>query len=52
MIAPTPQAEHVADLCGPPAVEEHVCRQALGPQLDALVSRTDVSIAAFLEGLG
>jgi type VI secretion system protein ImpM len=52
MIAPTAQAEHVADLCGPPSVEEHASRQALGPHLDALVARSDVSIAAFLEGLG
>lgn len=51
MIAPTAQAEHVADLCGPPSVEEHVCRQALGPQLDALVARTDLSLAGFLDAL-
>jgi type VI secretion system protein ImpM len=52
MIAPTGQAEHVADLCGPPTVEEQVSRQALGPHLEALVGRTDLSLASFLEGLG
>jgi type VI secretion system protein ImpM len=51
MIAPTGQAEHVADLCGPPTVDESSSRAALGPQLDALVARTDVSLAAFLDAL-
>lgn len=51
MIAPTGQAEHVADLCGPPTIDEPSSRRALGPQLDALVARTDLSLASFLDGL-
>ncbi|WP_437630029.1 type VI secretion system-associated protein TagF [Sorangium sp. So ce854] len=52
LIAPTIHAEHIADLCGPPPVEEHVSRHALGPELDALVARTDLSLDSFLEALG
>lgn len=51
LIAPTHDAEHVADLCGPPTVDDAVSRRALGPQLDALAARTDISLAAFLDGL-
>ena len=51
MIAPTGQAEHVADLCGPPTVEEGVSRQMIGSQLDGLVGRTNLSLATFLDGL-
>jgi type VI secretion system protein ImpM len=51
ILLPTGQAEHVADLCGPPPVDEAATRAALGPQLDALVARTDVSLAAFLDAL-
>ena len=46
------QADHVADLCGPPTVDEHLSRHALGPHLEALVARTDLSLAGFLDGLG
>ena len=52
LIAPTTTADHVADLCGPPPADESIARRALGPQLDALVGRLDVSIAGFLEGIG
>lgn len=52
MIAPTGQADHVADLCGPPTIDEATSRRALGPHLEALVDRTDLSLASFLEGLG
>ncbi len=52
LIAPTWNAEHVADLAAPPTVDVDVSRRALGPQLDALVSRTDLSLATFLDGLG
>ncbi|AKT38903.1 type VI secretion system-associated protein TagF [Chondromyces crocatus] len=51
MIAPTGQAEFLADLCGPPTLEEAVSRRALGPQLDGLVARTDISLASFLDAL-
>lgn len=51
LIAPTGQADHVADLCGPATLDEATTRRALGPQLDALVARTDLSLAQFLEGL-
>jgi type VI secretion system protein ImpM len=51
MIAPTGDADHVADLCGAPSMEEARCRQALGPGLDALVARTDLSLSSFLDGL-
>lgn len=51
IISPTGQADHVADLCGPPTMDEAACKRALGPQLEALVTRTDMSIASFLDGL-
>ncbi len=51
LIAPTRDAEHVADLCGLPTVDEQVARRNLGPQLEDLVSRTDLSLANFLDGL-
>jgi len=51
MVAPTADADHVADLCGPPTVDDGASRRALGPQLDALVARTDLSLASFLDGL-
>jgi type VI secretion system protein ImpM len=51
LIAPTRDAEHVADLCGLPTVDEQVARRGLGPQLEDLVSRTDLSLASFLDGL-
>ncbi len=51
MISPTATADHVADLCGPPTVDELTARRRLGPQFDALVARSDLSITAFLDGL-
>lgn len=51
LIAPTGQADHVADLCGPATLDEMTTRRALGPQLDGLVARTDLSLSQFLEGL-
>jgi type VI secretion system protein ImpM len=52
LIAPTSGADHVADLCGQPWGDEGTARRALGPQLDALVARTDLSLASFLDSLG
>jgi type VI secretion system protein ImpM len=52
LIAPTSNADHVADLCGAPWGDEQTARRALGPQLDALVGRTDLTLAGFLDGLG
>ena len=52
LIAPTNNAEHVADLCGAPWSDEQTARRALGPQLDALVARSDLSLASFLDSLG
>lgn len=52
IIAPTAQAEHVADLCGPPTTDDAAAKRGLGPQLEGLVERTDISIATFLERLG
>lgn len=52
LIAPTRDADHVSDLCGAPWSDEQTARRALGPQLDALVARTDLTLAQFLEGLG
>jgi type VI secretion system protein ImpM len=52
LIAPTTGADHVADLCGQPWGDEQTARRALGPQLDALVARTDLSLSTFLDGLG
>ncbi len=51
LISPTGNADHVADLCGQPTVSELDSRRALGPHLDALVARTDLSLASFLDGL-
>jgi type VI secretion system protein ImpM len=51
LISPTGQADHVADLCGPATLDEMTTRRALGPQLDGLVARTDLSLSQFLEGL-
>jgi type VI secretion system protein ImpM len=51
MIAPSAAADHVADLRGPPTVDEPTARHRLGPRLDALVARSDVSLAGFLEAL-
>ena len=51
LISPTGSADHVADLCGSPTVDEHTARRQLGPQFDALLARMDVSIASFLDAL-
>lgn len=51
LIAPTSDADHVADLCGRPWGDEGSARRALGPQLDTLVTRTDLSLSGFLDGL-
>src|SRR5262249_4721362 len=51
LILPTNSADHIADLCVQPTMDEGTARRALGPQLDALVMRSDLSIAAFLDGL-
>jgi len=51
MIAPTSDADHVADFCGVPSMDEEACRSALGPRLESLVARTDLSLASFLDGL-
>lgn len=51
MIAPSHDAEHVADLCSPPAADDATNRRMLGPELDALVSRSDLTLASFLDGL-
>jgi type VI secretion system protein ImpM len=52
LIAPTATSDHIADLCVPPTMDEVAARRALGPQLDALVSRSELSISSFLDGLG
>jgi type VI secretion system protein ImpM len=52
LIAPTSDADHVADLCGAPWGDEASARRALGPHLESLVARTDLSLASFLDGLG
>lgn len=52
LISPTSDADHVADLCGAPWGDEMSARRALGPHLDGLVGRTDLSLATFLEALG
>jgi type VI secretion system protein ImpM len=51
LISPTRDADHVADLCGLPTVDEQVSRRALGPTLETLVARSDLSIADFLGNL-
>lgn len=52
LISPTGTADHVADLCGAPTMDEAAVRRGLSPQLDALASRSDMTIGAFLDGLG
>lgn len=51
LISPTLDADHVADLCGTPRSDEATSRRALGPQLDGLVARTDLTLASFLDSL-
>ena len=52
LIAPTSDADHVADLCGAPSSDEASARRALGRNLDALVAQTDLTLAEFLDKLG
>ncbi len=52
IISPTGGADHVVELCQAPAVDEATVRRRLGPQFDALVARTDLSLSMFLDGLG
>ncbi len=51
IIAPTGDADHVADLCGMPTVDEATSRRLLGAKLDSVVTKTDQSLAEFLEAL-
>jgi type VI secretion system protein ImpM len=51
LIAPTGVADHVVELCRAPTVDEQTARRALGPQLDSLAARSDITIAGFLDGL-
>lgn len=51
LISPTGSAEHVAELCGVPTVDEAAAKGKLAAEHQALVARTDISIAAFLDGL-
>lgn len=52
LIAPSAAADHVADLCvSPPSGDDGRARRALGPQLDSLVARSELTLASFLEGL-
>ncbi|MFO0757150.1 MAG: type VI secretion system-associated protein TagF [Byssovorax sp.] len=51
LIAPSQDADHVADLCGAPTMDEQASRRALGPHLESLTARTDLSLASFLDGL-
>ena len=50
LISPTSDANYVADLCSAPRGFDATARGDLGA-LDALVARTDLSLATFLEGL-
>lgn len=52
LIAPTGAAEHVAELCGLPTVDEETARKRLQPQHEQIVGRTEQSIAAFLDAIG
>jgi type VI secretion system protein ImpM len=51
LIAPTGVSEHVAELCGIPAVDEHTARRRLPPRLEPLVANTEQSLSTFLDGL-
>lgn len=51
LIAPSADADHVTDLTARPSVDEQAARRDLDPKLDALLARTDASLAQFLEGL-
>ena len=51
MIAFSGQADHVADVCHVPHHDVASTRQVLGAHVDSLVASTEVSIAAFLDGL-
>ncbi len=52
LIAPTGSAEHVAELCGLPTVDEETARKRLKAQHEQIVGRTDQSIAQFLDAIG
>ena len=52
LLVPSSNADHVADLCSGQWGDEMTARRALGPQLEGLVGRSDLSLASFLEGLG
>lgn len=51
LLSPTGAAEHVAELCGVPPVDEATAKGRLGPAHANLVDNTDQSIAAFLDAL-
>lgn len=51
LIAPTGSAEHVAELCGLPTVDDETAKKRLRSQYEQVVSRTDQSIAQFLESI-
>jgi type VI secretion system protein ImpM len=48
ILAPTGQSDHLAELCGLPTCDEPTARARLRPEHDAIVARTDQSIAQFL----
>ena len=52
LIAPTLNSDYITDLCAVPPMDERTARGLAGPQLEAAVGPTDVSLAAFLQSLG
>lgn len=52
IMSPTGTADHVAELCGLPTVDEDTARRYLPTGLDGVVARTDQPIQSFLEGCG
>lgn len=51
LISPTGSAEHVAELCGVPTIDEETAKGRLTAEQQGLVARTDISIASFLEAM-
>ena len=51
LIAPTGIAEHVAELCGAPTIDEQAARQRLGTVRESLVADTSQTLSTFLDKL-
>lgn len=51
LIAPSANAEHIADLCVEPTMDEAAARRSLGGAREALVANVEMSLSGYLDGL-